>query len=487
MQRRRSSVARHFTRPVYALSIAVGLVVGGAGTADAADSSSLGPRFNDGLDTRYSASSFASAAASAGYISREYTNGRHVDDVWNSGLTDAVLGLFGHANAGIFQTQEGPTDPQDSILAAGSTTDLISPYRDIRFLSEYLPYTDVDDMRLLILGGCDTARSGPWGDFNKVAVSRGIDSVITFQDLVYFPATAPGTAIGSTNYSGNYFWSRFSTYVAGGTNAGTALAWARTDLVAKEGSAGGWDRYVIRGAVSNPAAVVLKPAAPGQPWNSQPLATETFQTFSALTPTGSTVSSGPDGTSLTTVSTVEGVEYRTGPDGAVYDAVGTAASTGEVTLSAAQARAAAYRFASDNVAGFSADWALVTDEPVSHLAGDTVQLLRWRPLMAGHAAAREITIEIDRRTGAVVYFSATRAKSSNIHVAITAAEAIAKARDAIGSQDGHATAAADIWNTSRWTITIDRGLTGRPEARVPDVEQIEIDARTGDVLARTST
>lgn len=46
---------------------------------------------------------------------------------------------------------------------------------------------------------------------------------------------------------------------------------------------------------------------------------------------------------------------------------------------------------------------------------------------------------------------------------------------------------ADTWNADRWTVTVDRGLTGRPGAEVPDVERLEIDARTGDVLSRTKS
>jgi hypothetical protein len=122
--------------------------------AEAVDSSSVGRRFNDGLDSRYS---FANAATSVGYSSGRYVNGRHVNDVWNDGLIDDVLGLFGHSNGGIFQTQEGATDAEESILAAGTTTDAISPYVNMRFLTEYLPYVDVDDMRPLILAGCYTS------------------------------------------------------------------------------------------------------------------------------------------------------------------------------------------------------------------------------------------------------------------------------------------------------------------------------------------
>jgi peptidase YpeB-like protein len=475
-------------RPLLALSLAavVSATLAPA-PANAASDVNVGRRFNDGLDTRYSVTSFTGAAQSMGYSATGYTNGRNSDDVFSDGADSSVLGLFGHANAGIFQTDEGATDSQDSILAAGTTTDVVSPYASLRFLTEYLPYADVDDMRLLVLAGCDTAQSGSWGDFNKAATSRGVDSVITFADLVMYPATTAGTAISTTNYSGNYFWSRFSYHVTTGASVSTALARARTDLVAKEGNAGGWDKYVIRGAVANPGGVVLKPAATGQPLDSQPLATQAFSGFTQLTPLASTSSQGPDGTEVTNVTTAEGVQYRTRADGSVLDAVGTPTTSGATTLSDEQARETALRFVQDNVAGFSASWQLVADEAVSHLDGDALRLLRWRAVQAGQAGAREVTAEIDRRTGAVVYLSAAQGQADAASFPVSRDEAIAAARTAVGDDQSPATAVRDTWDASRWTVTIDRGLAGRSDAQVPDVEQVQVDALTGTVLARTTT
>ncbi|WP_443321472.1 PepSY domain-containing protein [Streptomyces sp. 7N604] len=454
--------------------------------ANAASDVNVGRRFNDGLDTRYSVNSFTSAARSMGYSATGYTNGRHVDDVFNDGAGAAVLGLFGHANAGIFQTNEGATDAQDSILAAGTTTDVVSPYANVRFMTEYLPFVEVDDMRLLILAGCDTALSSPWGDFNKAAVSRGVDSVISFSDLVYYPGTASGTAVSTTNYSGNYFWDRFSYHAKTGVSVSTALARARTDLVAKEGTAGGWDKYVIRGAVSNPGGVKLKPAGPGQPLDSQPVATAAFPGFAQLTPETTTTSQGPDGTEVTNVTTAEGVLYRVRPDGSILDAVGTPTTSGDTALSAGEARAEAQRFIQANVPGFSSDWRLVTDEAVSHLDGDALQLLQWRTVEAGRAGAREVTTEIDRRTGAVTYLSANHG-SATADFRLTAEDAVAAARTAIGETTGTVSAEPDTWNASRWLVTVDRGLTGRSDAQVPDVERVEIDSRDGAVLSRSKT
>lgn len=475
-----------------ALVCALGAATVGTPSAHAAavEETSIGMRFNDGLDTRLSATAFRDAARSAGYTGTSYTAGRSADDAWTDGLDSGVFALFGHSNGGVFQTDEGPSDDQDPIVAAGRTQDLVPLYANLRFFTEYLPYADVDDMRLLILAGCYTAQSGQLGNFNEVAVSRGIDSAISFSGLVMYPATAYGTAAGTTNYSGNYFWSRFSYHVTTGVTVSTALARARTDLVAKEGSAGGWDRYVIRGAAAAPGSVKLKPAGEGEPLNSRPVATPQFTTTAALTPVRTATTQGPAGEPLTTVETAEGVEYRSAADGSLVDLLGTPTTSGEVRLGVDETRAVAQEFVQRNVAGWDSSWQLTAAEPVSHLEGDALTLLTWRPVGDdGHADARQVTVEIDRRTGAVTYLSTTQGAAAGKASAFTVDrdQAVHVARAAIGDDRGAATAVADTWNADRWTVTVDRGLTGRPGAEVPDVERLEIDARTGDVLSRTKS
>jgi hypothetical protein len=360
--------------------------------AAAVEETSIGMRFNDGLDTRLSATAFRDAARSAGYTGTSYTAGRSADDAWTDGLGLGRLRAVRALDGGIFQTDEGPSDDQDPIVAAGRTQDLVPLYANLRFFTEYLPYADVDDMRLLILAGCYTAQSGQLGNFNEVAVSRGIDSAITFSGLVMYPATAYGTAASTTNYSGNYFWSRFSYHATTGVTVSTALARARTDLVAKEGSAGGWDRYVIRGAAAAPGSVKLKPAGEGEPLNSRPVATPQFTATTALTPVRTTTTQGPAGEPLTTVETAEGVEYRSAADGSLVDLVGTPTTSGEVRLGVDETRAVAQEFAQRNVAGWDSSWQLTAAEPVSHLEGDALTLLTWRPVGDdGHADARQVT------------------------------------------------------------------------------------------------
>lgn len=142
------------------------------------------------------------------------------------------------------------------------------------------------------------------------------------------------------------------------------------------------------------------------------------------------------------MTTAEGVRYRTRQDGTVLDAVGTPTTSGEIALSADEAREVAQRFVRANVTGFSTDWRLVTDEAVSHVDGDALQLVRWRTVEAGMAGAREVTAEIDRRTGAVTYLSANRGLAT-ADFRLTAEDAIAAARAVIGDTAGTASAEPD--------------------------------------------
>jgi hypothetical protein len=484
-------------------AVAVGsavLVVGvGAVPAQAVNETSVGRRFNDGLDTRYSVQSFTSAAGSMGYAATGYQNGRSATNTFTDGKSAGVLALFGHANAGIFLTDEGATDAEDQILAAGRVTDVVSPTPNVlRYVTEYLPLLDVDDMRLMILAGCDTSvANDSWGDFLQAASSRGVDSVIGFSDLVYYPGTTPSTPVGNTNYSGNYFWSRFAAYVKTGVSVATAMSRARTDLVAKEGDADGWDRYVIGGAASNPGAVTLTPVSPGGPAptaGTAPTArtirpTRAYGGVNELTPTGRATAVGADGARVTNVTTAEGVSYRLRADGSLLDLSAVASRTGEITLSPAQARARAESFARRSVPGFSpATWTRVDERTVRHGAGEALLLTRWRSVAAGHPGAREVTVEVDQRTGAITYSSATAGSAKEAGFALTADDAIRIARTHVAGGDiVDAGAAADTWQRSSWVVTLVHQPLGAAGARLPHVERIRIDARDGALLSRTTT
>ncbi|WP_326650613.1 hypothetical protein [Streptomyces sp. NBC_01750] len=160
--------------------------------------------------------------------------------------------------------------------------------------------------------------------------------------------------------------------------------------------------------------------------------------------------------------------------------------------SADQAREAAQRFVRDNVSGFLADRRLVGREAVSHLDGDALRLPRRRAVEAGKAGARAVTAEVDRRTGAVVRLSAARGTADAASCPVSAEDAIAAARAAVDDEHLPTTVAGGTWHAGRWTVTIDRGPSGRAEALSRDIERLEIerlkierleiDARTRAVL-----
>ena len=466
--------------------LGMALVIGPVPQASAAEQASLGQMYADGLDSRLSATTFADMARQAGYTSYGYSAGRSADDAWLDGLSSSMLGLFGHANAGIFQTADGPTVAENEILGVGPETDLVSTYTGMRLFSEYLPFIDVDDMRLLVVAGCYTARDDPWlGSFTDLPVRRGVDAVVTFPDLVYFPSSTPGKPVADTNYSGNYFWNRFSYHFGSGATLAVALARARTDLIAKEGSGGGWDRYQIHGSVANPAGVLLRPAGAGQPWTSDPLPTLDFLGFSALTSSRVTETTGPTGGVVWTVETTEGVSYRQTADGTVLDAVGVPTTSGPVTLSEAAAASRADRFLDAVLAASADELNRTATTTAGHGEGQQVVQTVYRTGSADRPGARQVVVEVDRRSGAVVYFADVRADVRGAALdapVVSEREAVATAREHTGLATATATAVADSWDTSRWIVTLDAGESGRPGFEVPNVARVVVDATTGAVI-----
>lgn len=184
---------QRLTRGAATVAAAAALLLADATSAMAADSTATayGLRYNDGLDSRLSATEFASALRGVGYGSTSYTSGRSALDAWDDGLGSQVYGAFGHANAGIMQVDEGPTNAEDEYIAAGDVEHINGFYNEghVSFWSNYLHYVDIDDMKLAVFAGCYTANVDPSaGSLPKVAKERGVDSTVAFSGLVYFPA-----------------------------------------------------------------------------------------------------------------------------------------------------------------------------------------------------------------------------------------------------------------------------------------------------------
>jgi hypothetical protein len=453
-----------------------------AQAAEAADTYVYGRYFNDGLDSRQGAYEFGTATERAGYGLYGSLQGASASDAWYGGLNAAIFADFGHGNAGLFQTDEGATDAEDEIVAAGSHTEPFTP-QHFSYWTEYLPYTDVDKMRLAIVAGCDTANTDVrFGSLPDVGRELGIDSVVTFAELVYYPADCAQSAYGC-DYSGNYFWKRAGGYLEAGDTVRDALSKATADLVGLDGDPQGWQNWYARGAVDDAAAVTITPTDYGVGYNAHPLGIEPFDP-SELVDVDQTTST-VDGRSVIDHSTRQGVSYRT--DAATGDLLwlgAPAALSGAVMLTVDQARASALTFVDDNVKWFSADTMDLQEQAdMHHGAGDALSRFVWRPREGSAAGPAYVLVEVDRKTGAVVTFIAEHKPALSGLPTITRDVAISAAQAAAGLVGEFTHADYQPWDRKRWVITIDHGSRGR----FRDVVRVIVDATTGAVLSQART
>lgn len=147
---------------------------------------------SDSLDTRSGARAFNGHMSGTGYGAATATSAQSADQVWADGRDASILYFAGQANAGLLLVRE---NPNEYIIAGNRLSEGEIPF-PTRKWSEYIPYLDVDDVRLAILNGCDTANtlSDPdqadyYGNFFQAGRSVGIDSIVAFSDLVYFPVS----------------------------------------------------------------------------------------------------------------------------------------------------------------------------------------------------------------------------------------------------------------------------------------------------------
>lgn len=456
----------------------------------------IGRLFNDGLDPRLSAQRVAGAAGAAGYSATSHLGGRRAIDAWVDGQKASVVGLFGHSSAGIFMTDEGPVDADDEFIAAGTlsqtgvtvgpggVTDGAVPgamrlgKAHWAFWKEYLPYVDVDDVLLAILAGCYTANPHPaYGSFLDVGREKGMDSVVGWTDLIFFPT---GGCV-DCNYSGNYFWSQWATYAQQGDTAAVALSKANSDLLVKEGSSSGWDRWYFGGALPSPGDVRIAPAARGTPLNSSPFGIGPFQPLSL--PIASSRDVVVDGRNYLEVSTDLGVVYRVDKD--TNDIVwlfAPASTAGTEAIGAETVLSTAVEFARESLNSISMDeLSLVDTDRTAHQDGEIRHRFVWRSLVGAVPGSTRVEIEIDGRTGSVVGFSASQARPVASDFAIGAAHAEAVAEELL--EPGYSVqSSADIWDRPRWIVRAER-----PGGLVPDVKVIVVDATNGKVVAVQGT
>jgi hypothetical protein len=455
-----------------------GVVLGSPSASQSAEARAVAQRFNDGLDSRHSASSLVSAAKAVGYTGTAKTSGTSADAAWVDAAGSQVIGYFGHANAGVFQVDEGSTNETDQFIAAGRDAEVVSTDSRLRLWSEYLPVVDVDDVRLAILAGCDTAHADPFlGDFSSMGMSRGIDSIVTFKQKVYYPSKCTDCV-----YSGNYFWGRFSAYAKAGDSVATALSRARTDLIGKEGDGGGWGSYRITGSVSSPGTVRLKPAGSGEPLTSRPLGVDPF-IVDSLAVHSSRTGTSPMG-ETTEVETAEGIQYRRlTSTGELIDVVAPASTVGELTLDLDAAERVARHFVGEHARAVSPTSILVQRGLAEHGAGQELAVFHWRASTVDELPGADyLVVEVDRRTGAVTYFAHATDRPSSDDFRLTADQAV-DVVSALTSVDGaDISVTQDVWDRPRWTVTVDRGLDGL----VPDIDRFVIDGDSGEVLSATT-
>lgn len=474
------------------LALLIGLLVATTPASQAVDARAVGKTFRDGLDTRHSAVALMNATRTLGYTSTAYSEGRSASEAWNDGKEAAVLGLFGHANAGLMRVGEAASEPDDEYITAGVISgevldfaygkvfELIGLSYTVKAWTEYLPFIDVDDVRLAILGGCYTANGDAlFGDFEDAGAAVGVDALIAFTDLVYNPSNCGANCVSA----GNYFWDRFSAHIATGVSAGVAMSQARTELVAREGNAWGWDKYRITGTVADPAGTVLAPSGAGQPLTSQPLGgVSPFTSVSSLTEKHRSVEQSLLG-SVLSVASNEGVNFRRDMQTGRLIDLYAPASTQDVPmlLTPAEAESVALAFLEEE--GLTVDAWAMSGDLTNHGDGQALASFAWREVRRdGVPGGRQVSVEVDRKTGALTYFAAVEAPSSAAF-SIDPSQAIEAALAVASDPSGRVTSTQDVWARPRYFVQIDHGhING-----VPIVEVIEVDGQTGEVLGQRST
>lgn len=445
-------------------ALTLGVAASASGQSHVTTVGQFGP---DANETRPAASAIATAARHAGYTGTAYTNGRTADQAFADGKDAAIWAFFGHSDAGILSTYDAPDNANDQYMIAGDQADVVSLYVNTRTWSEYLPAVDVDDVRLAIVGGCYSARTDAgYGSFPEAGTRLGMDSVVTFNSLVYFPAYCPDCIT-----SGNYFWDRASTYLDNGTSIVTALAQARTDLVAREGDDKGWGSYRIAGAASNPGGVKLRPAGPGS------------TTLSALTIGTTPVSlahlmtQAQRNSARGSFTRADGTTLRVDSAGRPLDVTAPAALRGVDIMGRTTATKVAQRFLSD----WPGSDSLAHQPPSSihlthHVRGEHLVAVAWRP--TGRRGTQAL-VEVDRRTGSVTYAALSKAPRLRdaSHMTVDKTMAVSIARAALRERASLVSVERDPWNRSLWVVH----LRGPEPDGMPNHALVSVNGVTGEV------
>lgn len=481
------------TRIVAAIAVGAALLAASIGVpvAQAASSWSYGKYWaaatsanGTRLETRPAAQSLGDAMRAIGYANTTDLDGETAQQGWVNGANAQVFGWFGHAAFDNIVLDD-PTPGTDlyttgQIHSANYAVYTVAGAPNVRAWWSYQPEL-ADDMKVAVLGGCHTAAL-PTNGNSWFAILRliGVDSVVGFSDLIYFPGAAGGTT------SGSYFWSRFSAYAQTGYMVRDALSLARADVFAAEGNNWGYDQWAVGGAAVDPGAVRFTPASGGAlnvfGWNfipQPPVPTQSLNLASLITTRQRSIA--VNDRAFTDHETAEGVSYRLDENGALVNFLAPATTSGHSKVSNEQAIVAGADFAAAHVSWFDRQaFSTTAVRKTAHSMGESLLAIEWRPVDAGRVAGPSVVrAEVDLRTGNVVALTALRATPNPTSFKVTKDQAIATARAALGGATGAVEdATQDEWARPRWTIRIDRGQSalGTPVKSI-----VVIDAHTGDV------
>ncbi|MET9520121.1 PepSY domain-containing protein [Streptomyces sp. NPDC002994] len=120
---------------------------------------------------------------------------------------------------------------------------------------------------------------------------------------------------------------------------------------------------------------------------------------------------------------------------------------------------------------------------MSHEPGDDLHAFTWRARGEHGDGPERVDLEVDRRTGSIVYFSAARADGSTEEASVTREEAMAAASAVVSGGTTLVSAEPDTWDRPRWRIVLDR--SGEP--LTPDLVKVTVDAVTGKVIVVEGT
>jgi hypothetical protein len=154
-----------------------------------------------------------------------------------------------------------------------------------------------------------------------------------------------------------------------------------------------------------------------------------------------------------------------------------ASSAGPVRISIRRAGATAARFLLDRSPGIARrGLVLVGRQAVSHERGEALEGFAFRSRMSGVPGPAVADVEVDLRSGRVVFAAAgtVATRGARFRVGLAAARRIAAA--AVGG--GRVLSARrDIWRYPRWTVIL------RPRAKPGETAAVELDALDGRVMS----